>query len=42
LKEIKESAYCEWSLEPPEEDTVLYFAYKENGQTIIETNKGEQ
>lgn len=42
LKEIKESAYCEWSLEPPEEDTVLYFAHKENGKLVDKINKGDK
>lgn len=36
LQEIKDYAYCEYSLEPPEHDTTLYFAYKkDNGETKI-------
>ena len=40
LEEIELFAYCEASLEPPEHETTLYFAYKDNNENI-KTIKGD-
>lgn len=37
-KEIKTSLYCDASLENPNEEDILYFAYKEKNKTLIEIN----
>lgn len=37
LEEITQHAYCEYSLEPPQLDTTLYFAYKNDYKLNIVT-----
>lgn len=37
LEKITQHAYCEYSLEPPQLDTTLYFAYKNNNKLNVVT-----
>ena len=37
LEEITQHAYCEYSLEPPQLDTTVYFAYKNDNKLNVVT-----